>query len=165
MPISPAFTTADLSDANGDRCHPCLTQLRQFGGKPIFSGRIRTVRCRGDNLLVRQQLEQSTAAEVLVDDGGGDLEFAILGDMLAGIGARNGWAGAVIFGAVRDSVALAAIDFGVKALGTNPRRGTKLGVGEVDVAVAFGGVTFVPGHWLYSDADGILVAAAPLVGV
>jgi regulator of ribonuclease activity A len=67
-----------------------------------------------------------------------------------------------IHGAVRDSVVLGQMDFGVKALGTNPRRAEKRGLGDLDVAVDFGGVTFTRGHWLYSDDDGLLVAAEPL---
>ncbi len=65
-------------------------------------------------------------------------------------------------GAIRDSVAIDALDFGIKALGTNPRKSSKNGDGLVDVPVNFGGVNFVPGHWLYSDEDGILVSPTPL---
>ena len=53
------------------------------------------------------------------------------------------------------------MDFGVKALGTNPRKSAKDGRGATDTAVAFGGVVFTPGAWLYSDEDGILVAEQP----
>ncbi len=51
---------------------------------------------------------------------------------------------------------------GIKALGSNPRKSGKTGSGAADVPVTFGGVTFTPGHWLYSDEDGLLVAAEPL---
>ena len=156
------FATADLSDAAGDRCQSCTAPLRQFGGKRAFSGKIRTIRCHADNALARRALETPSAGEVLVVDGGGFVGAALLGDQLATLGIKNGWAGVVIYGVVRDTVALGQMDFGVKALGTNPRRGEKRGLGETDVAVAFGGVTFTPGHWLYSDDDGILVAAEPL---
>jgi len=30
------------------------------------------------------------------------------------------------------------------------------------VPVSFGGVTFIAGHWLYSDEDGLLVSPTPL---
>jgi len=151
--------TADLYDRYDGTCYSCETQFRQFGGRRAFAGRIRTVRCRGDNLLIRRQFEGQGDGGVLVVDGGGSLHWALVGDMLAGLARDHGWSGVVIFGAVRDSRALAALDFGVKALGTNPQKGTKTGAGETDVPVTFGGVTFVPGHWLYSDDDGILVSA------
>ena len=74
----------------------------------------------------------------------------------------NGWSGAVIFGAIRDSVAIDFMDFGVKALGTNPRRSAQAGEGEVDVPVSFGGVTFRPGDYIYCDEDGVLVSPMPI---
>jgi regulator of ribonuclease activity A len=163
MATSPTFSTADLSDAAGPLARPCLIPFQQFGGRLTFSGRIRTVRCHADNLLVRRQLETPAAGDVLVVDGGGNLEFALVGDVLGGLAVRHGWSGLVIYGAVRDTVALATLPLGVKALGPVPRRGDKLGAGETDVPVVFGGVTFTPGHWLYSDADGIVVAASSLV--
>ena len=160
--MPPTFTTADLSDAAGDRAQPCEVQFQQFGGRRSFCGTIRTVRCAGDNALLRRTLGETSSGEVLVVDGGGWLSAALLGDKLATLGVKNGWAGVVIYGAVRDSQALAGIDFGVKALGTNPRRGTKTGAGASDVAVNFGGVTFVPSDWLYSDDDGIIVTVEAL---
>jgi regulator of ribonuclease activity A len=161
MPAS--FLTADLFDAARDRCQSCELQFRQVGARRAFAGRIRTIRCRADNALVRRALETASDGEVLVVDGGGYFGTALLGDQLAALGIKNGWAGVVIHGVVRDSVMLAQMDFGVKALGTNPRTGGKAGTGEVDVVVEFGGVKFTPGHWLYSDDDGILVAAERLL--
>ena len=72
----------------------------------------------------------------------------------------NGWAGLIVNGAVRDASTLRTLDIGIKALGTNPRKSTKTGAGERDVAVTFGGVTFVPGEIAYCDDDGIVVVAA-----
>ncbi len=161
--MSADFATADLCDAAGERGQSCLIQFRQFGGRRAFRGKIRTVRVHADNALVRRVLETPSAGEVLVVDGGGFLGAALLGDQLATHGIRNGWSGVVIHGVVRDSAMLGQMDFGVKALGTNPQRGAKLGAGEIDVPVTFGGVTFTPGHWLYSDDDGILVAAESLL--
>ena len=48
-------------------------------------------------------------------------------------------------------------DIGIKALGTNPRKGGKTGDGQRDVVVEFGGVLFKPGEIAYSDDDGIVV--------
>ena len=162
MSDSPTFKTSDLIDAHPET-PSCELQLRSYGGRSAFSGRIRTVRCREDNALLKSVLSTPGAGQVLVIDGGGSLRSALMGDLIAGLGLKNGWAGAVIHGAVRDVVALGALEFGVKALGSNPRKSAKTGAGEKDVPVTFGGVTFGPGHWLYSDEDGILVAAEPLV--
>ncbi len=159
-PRSPA--TADLMDKHGALCQSCLIQFRQFGGRRAFSGPIRTVRCRDDNVLLRRALDGPGNGGVLVVDGGGSLETALLGDQIAGLGCRNGWAGIVIHGAVRDVSALQTMDFGIKALGSNPRKSAKNGAGETDVELRFGGAVFTPGHWLYSDDDGILISPMKL---
>jgi len=152
-----AWTTADLVDEHGDAVASCDVQFRQYGGSPRFEGRVRTVRCRHDNALLKSVLCERGDGGVLVVDGGGSLHTALVGDLIAGLAVTNGWAGLVIHGAVRDTVALAALDLGVKALGSNPRKSAKGGSGELDVPVVFGGVTFVPGAQLWADEDGVLV--------
>jgi regulator of ribonuclease activity A len=152
------FRTTDLSDAHEPTLDSCELQFRQYGGRRRFAGPIRTVKCYEDNVLVKRTLSEPGHGHVLVVDGAGSLRVALVGDVLAGMGQKNGWAGIVVRGAVRDTEALAALDLGVKALGSNPRRSGKAGAGVVDVPVAFGGVVFRPGAWLYSDDDGILVA-------
>jgi regulator of ribonuclease activity A len=154
--------TADLIDQHGDALQSCDLQFRQFGDRRRFSGRIRTVRCHQDNVLVRRVLSEPGDGQVLVVDGGGSLHTALVGDVVAGLAQGNGWAGLVVHGAVRDVVALAGLDIGVKALGANPRKSAKEGAGEIDVPVSFGGVRFEPGAHLYSDEDGIVVAATAL---
>ena len=156
-----SFTTADLIDIAPDT-PSCEIQFKSFGNKR-FSGKIRTLKCFRDNSILRQTFNQASDGEVLVVDGGGSLTSALMGDMIAEEGRKNGWAGIVIYGAIRDSVAIDQMDFGVKALGTNPRRSAKNNQGETDIPLEFGGVTFIPGHYLYSDEDGILVAEKPLV--
>ncbi len=150
-------STSDLWDAHADRAIVCELQLRQFGGVTAFSGEIATVRCLEDNVLVKQRVAESGNGRVLVVDGGGSLRCALVGDNVAGLALENGWAGLVINGCVRDVEALGRLAIGVKALGSNPRPSGKVGTGELDVPVSFGGATFTPGATLHSDADGILV--------
>lgn len=149
--------TADLYDQYGDSLQSCDLQLRDLGGRPRFHGDVRTVRCHEDNALLRSVLSTPGSGAVLVVDGGGSLHTALVGDVIAGLAVANGWAGIVVHGAVRDSAALADLDLGVKALGTNPRKSAKTGAGEVDVPVVFGGVTFTPGDSLWADEDGVVV--------
>ena len=153
MPIA----TADLYDELGESVQSLPTQLRSFGGRSAFDGPIRTVRCFEDNALVKAILASPGAGSVLVVDGGGSLNTALMGDLIAASAVANGWAGVVIHGAIRDSAAIGSLDLGVKALGTNPRKSAKDGAGEVDIALEFGGVVFRVGARLYSDEDGILV--------
>jgi regulator of ribonuclease activity A len=81
---------------------------------------------------------------------------------LAASAVKNGWAGVVVWGAVRDTAALAALPLAVFAIAVNPMRSVKRGAGERDVPVRFGGVGFTPGHWLAVDSDGLIVAPRPL---
>ena len=159
----PEFLTADLMDEFGDLCHSCSTQFQAFGAAR-FSGPIRTILCYDDNVLLKQLLSTPGTGSVAVVDGAGFLGSALLGDQMAELALSNHWSGVIIHGAVRDAVALSGLTIGVKALGTNPRKSGKQGIGFVDVPVAFGGVTFTPGQWLYADDDGILVSQNPLLG-
>lgn len=156
------FATADLIDLAPDT-PSCETDFKSYGRRRRFCGRIRTIRCHQDNGLIKALMNTPGNGQVLVVDGGGSRYSALMGDMIAAAGAKNGWAGAVIYGAIRDNEAMNGMDFGVKALGTNPRKSAKDGAGSVDIPVSFGGVTFTPGHYLYSDSDGILVSEQPLI--
>jgi regulator of ribonuclease activity A len=153
--------TADLVDEIGPDVRSCDLQLRQFGGREMFAGTISTVRCFQDNALLKSVLSESGDGGVLVIDGDASVHTALVGDLIAELGRSNGWAGLVINGAVRDASTLRTLDIGIKALGTNPRKSTKTGAGERDVAVTFGGVTFVPGEIAYGDDDGVVVTARP----
>lgn len=152
--------TADLYDEHGDELQSCTVQFRQFGARTAFTGTLTTIRCHRDNALVKAALAEPGEGRILVVDGGASMESALMGDLIAATAAGNGWEGVVIHGAVRDVTALAGLDLGIKALGSNPRKSAKEGSGERDVTVSFGGVDFVPGQRLYSDDDGILVTRA-----
>ncbi|MDQ1215266.1 ribonuclease E activity regulator RraA [Microbacterium arborescens] len=149
--------TADLYDERGDELDSLGVQFLDLGGRTAFTGPIRTVRCHRDNALVKRVLATPGAGAVLVVDGGGSLESALVGDLIAASAVENGWAGVIVNGAIRDRVAIAALPLGVKALGSNPRKSAKDGVGEVDVPVTVGGVVFTPGRHVWADADGVLV--------
>lgn len=153
------ISTADLADREGPAVRSCDLQFRDLGGRTAFAGRIRTVRCSQDNALLKSVLGEDGDGRVLVVDGGGSLHTALIGDLIAEIGRSHGWSGVVVHGVVRDAAVLGGMDFGVKALGTNPRKSTKTGDGAVDEVVELGGVRFVPGETVVCDQDGIVVVA------
>lgn len=150
--------TADLIDDHADVLQTCSIQFRDLGGRRQFFGPVRTLQCYKDNKIFKSLLSEPGEGAVLVVDGAGSLEAALLGDMNAALGMNNGWAGCVINGVVRDSTILATLDFGVKAIGVNPAKSTKNGEGQADVEIEFGGVQFRPGQWIYCDEDGLVVA-------
>lgn len=173
--IALTFSTCDLCDAHkgdstGDfRVLPPV--FRDYGAVQKFAGPVVTVKCFEDNTLVKAAVDspgfletpQGRVAKVLVVDGGGSLRKALLGGNLGAAAARNGWAGVVIDGCVRDTAELATQAVGIRALAAMPMPTEKRQQGQADVAVQVQGVWVRPGDWLYADEDGIVVAAKALV--
>ncbi len=162
-----SFKTPDLLDNNEDKVRDgslrvVAPMFRSYGGRPEFSGQIVTLKLFEDNSLVRELLAGSGDGKVLLIDGGGSLRCALVGDQLAILAHRNQWEGIVVYGCIRDSGDIGQIDIGVRALATHPLKSVKKGVGERDLAVSFGGVTFRPGEWIYADCDGVIVSDQPL---
>ena len=159
-----SYATTDLSDAHAD-LQICEPLFGDFGGIEKFHGPIRTLKIFEDNALVRSTLETPGKGAVLVVDGGGSVRCALVGGNLGVLAVKNGWAGIVVNGCVRDSEELSGQAVGIKALAAHPRKSEKgLHSGHVDKVVSFAGVTFKPGAWLYADADGIVVSDTELKG-
>ncbi|WP_425145611.1 ribonuclease E activity regulator RraA [Deinococcus sp.] len=156
---SPA--TADLSDA-APQAQIAEPVFRDFGGRAAFSGQVVTLRVFEDHSLLRAALETPGGGRVLVVDGGASLNCALLGGNMADLAVRNGWAGVVINGCVRDTAELRGKELGVKALSAHPRRSAEQGEGEQQVSVMFAGVRIEPDDWVYADADGLLVSREAL---
>lgn len=155
--------TADLCDAHEDKLAVVAPMFASYGGRSAFGGPITTLKLFEDNSLVRKVLEGPGAGRVLVIDGGASMRCALVGDQLAELAVKNGWAGILVYGCIRDSKAIGEMDLGVFALGTHPRKTVKRNIGEIDLAVSFGGVTFHPGHYAYADEDGVVVSASALL--
>ena len=163
---TPTISTCDLCDVHkGDesgafRVLPPVFQ--HYGGKEAFSGPVATVKCFEDNSLVKAAIETPGQGRVLVVDGGGSLRRALVGGNVAATAAKNGWAGIVVYGAVRDVAELRETPMGLRALALMPLPTEKRGEGQSEVPVQVAGVWVRPGDWLYADADGIVVGARPL---
>ena len=155
------YLTPDLCDAYPE-VEVLEPMFSNFGGRDSFGGQIVTIKAFEDNSRVREQVALDGSGKVLVVDGGGSLRKALLGDMLAQKAAENGWEGIVIYGCVRDVDMLAQTDVGVQALASHPMPTVKRGLGDLDVKISFAGVTFVPGHYLYADNNGIIVSPKAL---
>jgi regulator of ribonuclease activity A len=170
-----SFATCDLCDAHkndtsGDfRVLPPV--FKDFGQRRSFCGPVVTVQCFEDNTWVKAAVDSDgtldtpsgKVGKVLVVDGGGSLRRALLGGNLGAAAARNGWAGVVIDGCVRDTAELAEQAVGIRALAAMPLPTEKRKQGLSEVAVQLQGVWVRPGDWLYADQDGIVISAKPLV--
>ena len=162
----PAFSTCDFCDAHKNDASGAFRVLppvfQSFGGVPVFAGAVSTVKCHEDNTLVKAAVDSPGQGRVLVVDGGGSLRRALVGGNLAAAAARNGWAGIVVDGCVRDVAELNASAVGIRALALMPLPTEKRNEGQRDVPVQVQGVWVRPGDWLYADADGVVVSAQQL---
>lgn len=152
--VAPA--TADLMDTDPTAVS-VHAPLRHYGGRTDLRGTVRTIRCHEDNGLVRAVAAEPGHGRVLVVDGGGSTRAALVGGEVARTAAANGWSGIVVHGAVRDVAELRLVDLCVLAVATSPRRPGRVGLGEADVPVAFGGAVIVPGGEIVADEDGIVL--------
>ncbi len=154
--------TADICDEFGESVLVLPDIFSNFGGRKIFEGEVFTLKVKNDNSLVRELLNQDGKGRVLFVDGGGSKECALLGGNLALLGWQNNWAGVVVYGLVRDSQELGSIEFGVKALGTNPRRSKKAGQGDKNGTVMIEQIEIKSGYYIFCDHDGIVVRTESL---
>jgi regulator of ribonuclease activity A len=160
---TPEFSTCDLCDLHKDDSSGAFRVLppvfRDFGARRRFAGPVVTIKCFEDNSLVKAVLEEPGRQRVLVVDAGGSLRRALVGGNLASAAARNGWAGVVVHGCVRDAAEMADCEVGIRALALMPLPTEKRNTGERDVPVQIAGVWVRPGDWLYADDDGMVVMA------
>ncbi len=164
------FACCDLCDAHKNDSPSAFRALppsfRDYGARRVFCGQVTTVKCFEDNSLVKAAVDscgfvetpEGRVAKVLVVAGAGSLQRALLGGNLGAAAAKNGWAGVVIDGCVRDVAELAVQDVGIRALASMPMPTEKKNQGLKDVPVQIQGVWVNPGDWLYADADGMVVS-------
>ncbi|ALG09221.1 fumarylacetoacetate hydrolase family protein [Kibdelosporangium phytohabitans] len=106
----------------------------------------------------KQTFDTVGAGEVIVIEARGETGSGTLGDVLATRAVCRGAAGVVTDGGVRDYDAVAATGLPVFSLGPHPAvLGRKHVPWDVDVAVACGGATVLPGDVIVGDSDGVIV--------
>lgn len=155
--------TAHLSD-NMQRLHAIGPDLFpcHSGGRMV--GTALTVKVGpGDNLMVHKAIDIVRPGDVIVVDAGGICTQAIIGEIMSAIAARNGAAGMVIDGAIRDADALALSDFPVYARGITHRGPYKNGPGEMNVPVVIGEAVVNPGDIIVGDDDGLVAIPQEMI--
>lgn len=126
-------------------------------GEKTMAGTAVTARSRpGDNLTYLRALEFCRPGDVLVVDGGADLNNAMVGGILTFYAATVGLSGVVIDGAIRDVAEIRANPFPVYARGVTHRGPYKDGPGEINVPITVGGMAINPGDIVVGDQDGLL---------
>lgn len=157
------YDTSELCDIYQEDVNVVEPLFSNFGGRASFGGQIITVKCFEDNGLLYDLLEQNGRGRVLVVDGGGSVRRALVDAELARLAVQNEWEGLVIYGAVRQVDDLEELDIGIQAMAAIPVGAAGEGIGESDVRVNFGGVTFFSGDHLYADNTGIILSEDPRI--
>lgn len=156
------YNTSALCDIYLEQVDVVEPMFSNFGGCASFAGQITTLKCFEDNGLIREVLEQDGEGRVLLVDGGGSLRRALIDAELAALAEENEWEGIVVYGCVREVDELEDMSLGIQALASIPVGATSQNIGEIDVAVNFGGVTFLPEDYLYADNTGLILSQEPL---
>ncbi|CAM3090167.1 ribonuclease E activity regulator RraA [Vibrio neptunius] len=156
------YNTSALCDIYSEQVDVVEPMFSNFGGSASFAGQITTVKCFEDNGLIREVLEQDGLGRVLLIDGGGSLRRALIDAELASLAEENEWEGLIVYGCVREVDDLEDMNVGIQALASIPVGAVSQNVGEVDVPVNFGGVTFIPEDYLYADNTGVILSQEPL---
>lgn len=154
--------TAQISDCMG-RLYG-VVGLQAFHGMRAdqrLVGHALTVKTRpGDNLMIHKAIALAQPGEILVVDGGGVQENALVGELMAMDAQTKQIAGFVIDGSIRDKDYFFNHSFPCFARGVSHRGPYKDGPGEIGVPVSIGGQVVMTGDILVGDADGLV--AVPL---
>lgn len=156
------YNTSELCNIYADLVDVVDPIFSNYGGRSSFGGQVVTIKCFEDNGLIGQIVKTSGKGKILVIDGGGSTRRALIDIFIAEEAEKNNWEGIVCFGSVRDVDALEDIDIGIQCLVSIPVGASDEGIGEGDVAINFGGVTFLPEDHLYADNTGIILSPEPL---
>ncbi len=156
------YNTSELCDTYIDMVDVVEPMFSSFGGRNSFGGTISTIKCFESNGLIMAAVKENGVGRVLLIDGGGSLRRALLDADIAETAAENGWEGIVCYGSVREVDALEDLDIGIQALASIPVGADDSEIGDQEIPVNFGGVTFLPADHLYADTTGIILSPEPL---
>lgn len=154
--------TSELCDLYAEQVDVVEPIFSSFGGVSNFYGKVTTVKCFESNGLIAEVLEENGEGRVLVIDGGGAVRRGLIDAELAQLAVDNGWEGIIVYGAVRQIQQLENLDIGIHALAPIPVSADESSIGESDIPVNFGGVTFFPEDYIYADLTGIILSQEPL---
>ncbi|MCT1655804.1 methyltransferase [Brevibacterium luteolum] len=131
--------------------------------RPVWSGcglvgrAVTVVTAGGDNRVIHEAISDLRNGDVLVVNGQGVTNRALVGELISERAQRKGCVGFVIDGAIRDADEIAELRFPVYARGVTPAGPYRNGPGHNGVPVAVGGVVVQPGDWVIGDSDGVAV--------
>ena len=155
------FNTADLCDEHKLSIAEPIFKL--FGNNTHCHGQIKTVEAIDDNSYVKKLLQTDGNGCVMVIDGKGSYNCALVGDNLAALAFDNNWSGIIVNGCIRDSMEINRISISIKAIDLVPNKSEKKDIGKYGLDLSFAGITFRENEYIYSDPDGIVISKKKLL--
>lgn len=130
--------------------------------KPVNNVKMRgsayTVRVpEGDNLMIYYAIDNAKEGDIIVIDGNGNIDRALIGEIMISYALTKKVGGFVVNGAIRDHDALKDMPIPIYFAGVSPNGPYKNGPGEVNFPVSIHGLVINPGDILVGDSDGIVV--------
>jgi regulator of ribonuclease activity A len=120
-----SFKTSDICDQFVDKIHHLQVAdsvFKSFGGAQAFCGRVTTLKIFEDSVPLGEVLAEKVEDRVLVVDGGGSHRCALFGGDLSSLACDNGWSGIIVYGCIRDAVAMSKLPMGVLCRSELPHR-------------------------------------------
>lgn len=151
-------TLPDLVDKYSDQIQIGKMAVNSYGKKQSMAGEIYTVSCSDDNSIVKSILSKQGQNRILVVDATGVAHASMVGDQIAESAFKNNWAGIVVNGYVRDIEILRTLDIAIFARGSVAQKTDKRDHGFEGIMISFGSTIMRPGHWMYVDGNGWIVA-------
>ncbi len=152
-----AFESTDVSDAM-NRMYAMGSEIHNVVNDRTLTGQVCTVKVYpGDNLMVHKVLDIAAPGDVVVVDGSGNLNAAVIGDLVSNKARHRGIAGFVIDGLVRDLPGLRECGLPIYARGVTPFGPLHRGPGEINFPVSCGGIVVNPGDIVRADPSGVTV--------
>jgi len=149
--------TADLCDEYSDKVQVLDAGYTNYGGADSCQGEIITIKLNKNNSdLIKLLRDEDGTGKVVVVDVNAEY-FAVVGENLMKFAYQNNYAGIIINGYVRDTFQITDIPVALYALGTCPKKSIPVTAGERAIKLAFSGVDFNQGDYLYADTDGVIV--------
>lgn len=137
--------------------------------KPVIegcciAGRAVTLRLRGaDNLMLHKCIGCLQKNDVLVIDTCSTWNYSVLGELIATAAFRQGIAGIIVDGGIRDIRDLKKARMPIFARTVTPAVGDKDGPGEINRPISCGGVPVLPGDYIVADDNGIVVVPSDMI--
>lgn len=131
--------------------------IRAFNHHPLVGTAFTVKVPSGDNLVAQAALDYTQPGDILVIDGAGSTDRALVGGMMLAYAQMRGLGGFVINGAIRDLDEIRSGRIPVFAKGVTPQGPYREGPGEMNVPVVCGGQVVMPGDILVGDEDGVVV--------